>query len=493
MRRHPNLYEINALAYVNRLSAKYNERLTLASIPDREWQELARLGIDLVWMMGVWQRSPEARRLALASPGLRREFDRILPHWTPAQVGGSPYAIFGYRPDPALGRTDELARLKERLNRLGIGLMLDFVPNHLAMDHPWTVSNPERLVRGEPDDVAKHPEWFFRASANTYLAHGRDPYFAPWNDTAQVNFFSEDLREAMIAELCSVAEVADGVRCDMAMLALSDVFEWVWGATVRDHQRPAAEFWDLAIPRVKTARPDFTFMAEVYWGHEKTLQRMGFDFTYDKPLYDHLRWDPAQEVKTHLGDEGEALGHEAHFLENHDEPRAVEAFGRERSMAAAIVAGTLPGLRFYHDGQLEGKTVRTPVQLAEEPLESGDAEIAVFYRRLLEPANIDVFHSGRWEMIAADRAWAENDSHRNIMAWTWSLGTRRVIVAVNYSPGRSQAWLKPGAPADTGGRVTMEDNLTGTVYVREAGELATKGLYVDLRPFGAHIMYAASY
>jgi glycosidase len=444
-------------------------------------------------MMGVWQRSPASRRLALASPGLRVEFDRVLPHWTADEVAGSPYAVYSHRLEPALGQPDELALLKEKLNRLGMGLILDFVPNHLAMDHPWTVTNPERFVRGGPDDVTRHPEWFFPVATDSYIAHGRDPYFAAWNDTAQVNFFSEDLREAMIAELVGIAEVADGVRCDMAMLALSGVFEWVWGSTLRNSHRPATEFWALAVPRIKTSRPDFMFMAEVYWGLETTLQQMGFDFTYDKPLYDHLRWDNASEIAAHVGGEGEALAHEAHFTENHDEPRAVVAFGRERSMAAAIVAATLPGLRFYHEGQLEGRGVRTPVHLARSPEEPGDTEITLFYRRLLESGNIEAVHGGRWQMIDVRRAWDGNESHHNILAWKWRLGPRQVIVAVNYSGVSSQAWLSTGRPSSPTGRITLQDALTEIVYVREAEELTAKGLYVDLRPYRAHIMHTASY
>jgi glycosidase len=408
-------------------------------------------------------------------------------------VGGSPYAIRGYRLDPALGRPDELAVLKEKLNRLGIGLILDFVPNHVAMDHPWTVSHPDRFVSGEPDDIALNPEWFFPAAPNSYLAHGRDPYFAAWNDTAQVNFFSEDLREAMISELAGIAQVADGVRCDMAMLALNGVFQWVWGSTLRGRYRPAAEFWDLAITRIKTLRPDFMFMAEVYWGLEKTLQQMGFDFTYDKPLYDHLRWDQAGDIAAHIRGEGEALAREAHFVENHDEPRAVTAFGRERAMAAAIVAGTLPGLRFYHEGQLEGRDVRIPVHLAIGPEPAPDPEVAAFYGRLLRSVNADVLHEGRWEMIEVRQAWDGNESHHNTLAWKWRLGPRQVVVAVNYAGVSSQAWIRPGPPSSPTGTIRLQDTLTDTIYLRDAAELAAAGLYVDLRPYGAHIMHAAYY
>ena len=492
MRRHPHLYEINALAFVNRLAAKYNQPLTLATIPDGEWNALAQLGFDLVWMMGVWRRSPEARRLALANAGLRQEFDRILPGWEPKDVGGSPYAVYGYELDPSLGKPEDLALVKDKLNNLGIKLILDFVPNHLSMDHPWTISNPERFVQGQEADVEHHPDWFF-PSQRRYLAHGRDPYFAAWNDTVQANFFCEDMRKALLAELVRVAEVCDGVRCDMAMLALNGVFEWVWGGIVDNIPAPATEFWDLAVPEVRRRHSDFVFMAEVYWGLESRLLHMGFDFTYDKPLYDHLRWDNALEIMGHVREERDRLQDLAHFIENHDEPRAAAILGHERSMAAAIITGTVPGLHFYQDGQLEGKMIRTPVQLGREPFEFADPEIGLFYRRLLKIGDAGVMHSGQWELVEITRGWERNESHLNIAGWRWSLGREQVIVAVNYSPTRSQAWLKVGPTSPLQKRVVFEDVLTGTTYVREPQELTSKGLYVDLLPYHAHVMHTTSY
>ncbi len=490
MRENPQLYEINALAFINRLSAKYNQPLTLATIPDGEWNAIQQLGFDLVWMMGVWQRSPESRRLVLANTGLRQEFDRILPGWTSSDTCGSPYAVYSYEVEPALGNRDDLLALKEKLNQMGIGLVLDFVPNHFAMDHPWTLSHPDRFVQGEPEEVERHPEWYF-PSQGRYLAHGRDPYFAAWNDTVQVNFFSDEMQAALMLQLLQITELCDGVRCDMAMLALNEVFQWVWGSVVKDAPVPDHEFWDLAIPETRRRHPDFLFMAEVYWGLEGRLQQMGFNFTYDKPLYDHLKWDTPSEVMNHVRTEAEQLAREAHFVENHDEARAVTGLGRECSMMAAIVTGTIPGLHFYHDGQLEGRTVRIPVQLAREPFEFADPEIGLFYRRLLKISNTAVMHSGQWETVGTERGWEGSQSHHNILAWRWRLGGEQVIVAVNYSSSRSQAWLKVGGPSQGASRVVLEDVLTGTTYVREPEELGSKGLYVDLGPYRAHIMHTA--
>ena len=161
-------------------------------------------------------------------------------------------------------------------------------------------------------------------------------------------------------------------------------------------------------------------------------------------------------------------------------------------MAAAVVMGTIPGLRFYQDGQLEGKRVRVPVQLAREPGEFPDPEIALFYRSLLGLSASACLHSGRWSMLEVAPAWVANESHRNIIAWEWGLDSERVIVAVNYSGVRSQAWIKPAKPTSVV-RIVLEDALTGTTYVREPDELAAKGLYVDLGPYRAHVMRTRSF
>jgi len=160
---------------------------------------------------------------------------------------------------------------------------------------------------------------------------------------------------------------------------------------------------------------------------------------------------------------------------------------------AAVVTVTIPGLPFYQFGQLEGRTTRIPVQLAREPFEFADPEIGLFYRRLLKIGNAAVMHSGQWEPIRNEKAWDGSQSFHNILAWRWGLGREQVIVAVNYSSSRSQAWLKVGRPSPGASRIVLQDVLTGTTYVREPEELASKGLYVDLGAFRAHIMHTASY
>ncbi|MBM2824527.1 MAG: glgE [Dehalococcoidales bacterium] len=488
LRPYPHLYEINARLLVRRLSARYRREVTLASIPAKEWQLLRDKGFDLVWLMGVWQRSPAARREALLSQDLRREFDRVLPGWSDEDVAGSPYAINDYRLDPALGKQEELAAVKSQLNRLGMGLIVDFVPNHLALDHPWTRSHPEWFVAGTGTDVRTHPDWFFSPGRGIHLAHGRDPNFPPWSDTAQTNIYSPALREAITSQLLHIAEIADGVRCDMAMLVLNEVFERTWGETLRRYLRPETEFWTEAIATVKQRHPDFLFLAEVYWGYESKLQQIGFDFTKDKVLYDHLRFSTATDVRVHLTADCSYQRHSGRFIENHDELRAVTAFGRERSLAAAVILATIPGLRLFHDGQFEGRRLRLPVQLVRPPEEATDAGIVKFYGRLLAIANESVFHDGRWSPIDTSTAWDGNESHHNLLTWLWRHGQQLKLIAVNYSPNPAQGWLKLPLLEEAMEQVVFRDELSGTTYIRDTGELSRRGLYVDLPPYQSHLL-----
>ena len=465
MRAHPHLYEINTSVFLERLSRRHGRKITLSQVPEDYWKLLRKRGFDLVWLMGVWQRSPA-------------EGD-----------AGSPYAIYDYRLDSTLGREGELEEVKARLKQLGLALVLDFVPNHLACDHPWISRFPGRFVRASREEVRAHPDWFFSPDRKHYFAHGRDPYFPPWRDTVQVNFFSEDLRVAWIDQLFKLADAADGVRCDMAMLGLNRIFEKVWGPWVRKGPGAEDEFWWQAISLVKQARPDFLFLAEAYWNTEWELQRLGFDFTYDKILYDRLRHSTPPDILGHLRAEPAYQNHSVRFIENHDEPRAAEAFGCGRSKTAAVVIATIPGLRFFHDGQLEGRRVKIPIQLKREPKEVVDKETKEFYERLLQAADHRAFHEGEWSLLEVLPASWGNESYRNLLAWSWRLGGKlAAVVAVNGSSAEAQGRLKLPLEGKAPRKIIFCDKLSGEIYERDTAEIQQKGLYVSLGPWGAHIL-----
>lgn len=439
LKPHPHLLEINARVFLNRINNLSRKKMTLVSIPESFWQDYADQGFDLVWLMGVWQRSPGARERALASGHLIHACKNLLPDFSSVDIEGSPYAVYDYALDSSLGKKEDLGKLREKMNKAGLRLIVDFVPNHLALDHPWTFKKPECFVKATRDALKQKPELFYRTSQGLALAHGKDPYFPSWNDTVQVNYFSKELRDAFKKVLLEIARSADGVRCDMAMLGLTRIFQQTWGGCLKSQHAPAEEFWKELICEVKRSYPDFIMMAEAYWDLEWELQGLGFDFTYDKRFYDRLLHSDARNVQGHLWADPAYQRKSVRFLENHDEERALQVFGRAKSKAAALAVATVPGLRFYHDGQLDGKIKHHPIQLVREAMESGDPEIRDFYKRLLVWTQHPVFHEGQWSLV---RVTSDNDhdiSFQNVLAWVWQLEKDKRLVIINYSPDSARA------------------------------------------------------
>src|SRR3990170_1847206 len=490
-RSHPHLYEINTWVWLQELSEKRGRKLTLGGVPEKEWDTLAALGFDFIWLMGVWKRSPASRKIARAVPSLAPRYEEALPGWTPADVVGSPYAVYTYQLDPRLGTWMDLDQVRRRLHARGLGLILDFVPNHTACDHPWVNAHPDYYVQGTKEDFQKNPSAFFRmrkrGGPTLYLAHGRDPYFPPWTDTAQLNYFNPATRKGLLAELRRLAAHCDGVRCDMAMLVLNDIFARPWDQHLAGPasggagaERPAEEFWSEAV----AALPGFVWLAEAYWDLEWQLQQLGFQFTYDKRLYDRLRHAPT-EVPGHLRADWDYQKGLVRFLENHDEARAAVAFGLERLPAAATLTATLPGMRFYHQGQLEGRRRRLPVQLGRATAEVSDAEIEALYRKLLAISNEEVFHHGEWRLL--DVQPAGDATHQNLIAYRWRSTETLKLVVVNLGTELSQGILPLDDELEAGRDYTFFDQFNDQTYERAGSELASSGLFVRLEAHRAHL------
>ena len=318
VRARPTVYEINTAVWLRRLGRDLGRPLGLDEVPGCEWDVLAALPVDAVWLMGVWRRSPAGRAVAVAEPGLLAGYRAALPDVREDDVLGSPYCVSGYVVDERFGGPDGLARAREQLADRGVGLILDFVPNHIALDHPWVTDRPQYLLNGCEEELALHPDAFVRIGGRVF-AKARDPYFAPWQDVLQLNAFSPALRDAAGETLIAIGDQCDGLRCDMAMLMTNEVFARTWGD--RAGPSPEADYWPTVIGRCKQAHPDLMFIAEVYWDMEWTLQQQGFELCYDKRLYDRLVHDSPASVRGHLHADAGYQEHLIRFIENHDEPR----------------------------------------------------------------------------------------------------------------------------------------------------------------------------
>jgi hypothetical protein len=380
-----------------------------------------------------------------------------------------------------------LAALRERLRELGMLLMLDFVPNHLALDHAWLKEHPERFVQGTPELLEREPQNYFtyeEGGEPRVFAHGRDPYFDGWPDTAQLDYRRPETREAVTDALLSVAAKCDGARCDMAMLLTREVFKRTWGG---EFEPSWAEFWPEAVARLKAARPDFLLLAEVYWDLEYELQQQGFDYTYDKRLYDRLHSDDAATVRAHLGAGLDYQSRLARFVENHDERRAQEAFGAERCPAVSTLMLALPGFRLLHEGQLDGWRLKLPVHLGRRPKEPSEPSVREHYRRLLNALGEDIFHSGDWRLLKAQAAWEGNSSHEHYVATCWTKDEDCRLVVVNLSPGGAQCYLPLGINELAGRSLLLADMLGEARYTRGGDSLISPGLYLDLPGYGYHL------
>jgi hypothetical protein len=496
--RHPLLHQLNTRIYLPERSDVLGRRASFEDIPDAWLDELKALGFEWLYLLGIWQTGPAAREISRANSSLRAGCHISLPDVKDEDIIGSPFAVQDYSPNREFGGDAALARLRERLHRRGLKLMLDFVPNHIAPDHQWISTHPEYLIKGTEEDRSREPQnWgrFETPAGPRIFAYGRDPYFAGWPDTVQLNYRHTDCRQAMLAQLQHVAERCDGVRCDMAMLIEPDIFSRTWGErSVPTDGSSAVDrpFWPDAIKSTRHRFPGFTFMAEVYWDMEWRLQQHGFDFTYDKRLYDRLHAGGAREVREHLMADPAFQDRSARFLENHDEPRAAATFPLEMHRPAALLTFFVPGLRFFHEGQVEGWKTHISMHLGRRPHEPVNPVIRSFYESILKYLRRPEVHDGVFHLWQPRPAWEGNPTWNNFICFSWHDDAERCsLIVVNYAASQGQCHIPIELDLLSGQEMRLSDLLGPAHYERSGDELKTRGLYLDLPAWGHHFFEVA--
>jgi len=480
--KHPTIYEINTWPWLISLSEKFNAQISLKNIPNEIYNQELSL-FDVVWLMGVWERSPASKKIALAHPDLQKEFHNAVPHFKDEDVVGSPYAIYYYHVDKNIGGIEGLKEVRKKLSEYGIRLILDFVPNHVSIDSLWTFE-PNLFIQGNLDDLMAQPYNFYSIS-NKIFAYGRDPNFPSWTDTIQINAFSKEARKKALNTLLEIAELCDGVRCDMAMLMTNKVFNRTWGE--KAGPIPKKEFWEDIIPNVKEKYPNFLFLAEVYWDMEWELQQQGFDFCYDKRLYERLVHSNVNKIKDHLKSEWVYQSKLLRFIENHDELRAVEKLGTEKSCAAALIALTLPGAKLIYEGQTRGFKIKIPVQLGRYPFQEENKILVDFYNKLLKSIPRREFENANWALCDIEPVGFDDSTFSNILSYIWWINDNYRLIVVNYSTNLSKAHVRIKSLNFDTHNYLFTDLLTNKTYTYNGEDLYKHGLYIELNAWNGHI------
>ena len=495
---HPLLYQLNTRAHLCERSLQLGRPASFEDIPASLLDQLKEFGFEWLYLLGVWQTGPAARTISRANAHVWAEGEETLANFCSEDIIGSPFAIQAYRPNPEFGGTPAFERLRKRAHSRGLKVMLDFVPNHIAPDHEWVFKHPEYLISGSKEDLSHEPHnWgrFETPAGPRVFAFGRDPYFPGWEDTVQLNYRHPQCRKAMLNQLAHVAELCDGVRCDMAMLIEPDIFMRTWGDRSMPRDGVASNdspFWPEAIATIHKKRPSFAFMAEVYWDMEWRLQQEGFDFTYDKRLYDRLRENAAIPVREHLLAGSDFQNHSARFLENHDEPRVSNVFSRQTHFPAALITFFVPGLRFFHESQMEGCCARASMHLGRRRPEQINPEVYAFYESVLKCLRRPEVHEGQFRLWQPRPAWNGNPTWNNFVCFSWHDDEGHCsLIAVNYSPSQSQCYVQIDLELLAGGVFRLSDLFSTVFYDRSGDELRSGGLYLDLPPWGYHFFQVA--
>lgn len=483
MRTNPHILEINAHNWLKLIREKLRQQnITLADVPEDDLFSLKAQGFDIIWLMGVWKESPASREIARNDKTINECLAKNLPDYKREDIAGSQYAVYDYTVDENLGGRDALLKFKERINDFGMQLMLDFAGNHLSKDNPLTLQKKELFIFSEQEP--QHKELFYQTANGYWLAHGKDPHFPSWTDTVQINHFNPEARAFLKDTLRQIVPLCDGLRCDMVMLMLNKVFKNVWGSFVKE-QMPENEFWPQIIEEIKAENPGFVFMAEVYWGLEWEVQEMGFDYTYDKTLYDRLHYSTAQDIQGHLNAEHLYQKRSLRFIANHDEEAPYIVFGKDKAKAAAAAAYTLIGARLFTMQQILGETMRLPIQYRHTPIRL-DKETADFYTQLLEIINSPCFHGGQWTIRNPKKVDDEDKTFNNILCWAWTQQTTQKIVIINYSNTVSKC-IMPLDKVPSSENMVLKEHFKQNETVLPSAQAKREGVFLELQPFEVKI------
>lgn len=379
--RQASIYQVN----IRQHTKEGTLRAFAADLP-----RIRRMGVDILWFMPLQPIGKKERKGGL----------------------GSYYSISDYTAvNPEFGTLDDAKAMVKEAHALGFKLILDWVPNHTAWDHPWTTQHKDWYKLNDKGEI--FPVAFLE---------GAEPEY--WTDVVALDYRSEGLRKAMIAAMAFwLKDVGlDGFRCDVASLVPTD-------------------FWERARSELDKIKPVF-MLAE---SDKPELHRSAFDMSYSWDLADVFKdigkgKAGAREMQAWLKmqNEGTAAkvypGHayRMRFTSNHDfnswHGTDAELYG-DAYQALAVLSFTLPGMPLIYGGQ-EARLGKRLAFFEKDQVAWQNYELQGFYTELLAlKKNNPALANGQY----GAKAEPLDTGNDKVFAFRRQQGGNVVTVAVNLS------------------------------------------------------------
>ena len=550
----PNVVLIakSTFVWLHQLSLQYGRSITrLDQIPDEELDKLRDRGMNGLWLIGLWERSR-------ASKTIKRLCGQ------PDAVA-SAYSLASYDVSADLGGEAAYVNLRDRAGARGIRLASDMVPNHMGIDSGWVIEHPEWFLkradspypayRFEGPDLSndhnieiKIEDHYYeqtdaavvfrrrdhRTGHVEYVYHGNDGTSFPWNDTAQLNYLSADVREQVIQTILKVARLFPIIRFDAAMTLARRHVQRLWfpvpgtGGAIPSRAEYSMtqaefdalmphEFWREVVDRVAGEVPGTLLLAEAFWLMEGYFVRtLGMHRVYNSAFMVMLRDEDNAKyrsvLKNTLEFDPDIMKRYVNFMSNPDERTAIDQFGTgDKYFGVATMMATLPGLPMFGHGQVEAFTEKYGMEYYK-PRYNETPNEGLVARHLREIAPLlrerKLFaESGNFLLYDL---WKENgEVDENVYAYSNRLGDRRAIVVFHNHYGETRGTIHLSAafadkttgtlrqvplhdaialPSDDSAFVAYRERVSGLEHLHRARDLRDKGLHLSLHAYQYRVL-----
>lgn len=541
----------NVFVWLDQLSKTYGKVIsTLDQIPDDELKTLAKRGFTGLWLIGLWERSRASKKIKQIMGNL----DAV----------ASAYSLYNYSIAQELGGQSAFENLKERAWCFGIRIASDMVPNHMAIDSKWVNEHPEWFLSlDEPpfpnysyggENLSSHSDigtyiedhYFdksdaavtfkrvdFKTGNTEYVYHGNDGTCMPWNDTAQLNYLREDVREHVIRTIIRIAKDFPIIRFDAAMTLAKRHYHRLWfpepgkggdiasraehGMTRDEFNRHfPKEFWREVVDRVAAEVPETLLLAEAFWLMEGYFVRtLGMHRVYNSAFMNFMKDEEnakyRESIRNVLEFDPHILERYVNFLNNPDEETAVRQFGTgDKYFGVTLSMVTMPGLPMFGHGQIEGYSEKYGMEYRKaywnesvnwELVQRHEKEIFPLMHRRDLFAHVE--HFNLFDFYRADGSVDEN-----VFAYSNGYGTKRVLVFYHNKYAQTEGWIRTSAAyldkksgvlarkelhealgicIRNGVYLKFRDIITGLEYVLSCRDICEKGFFASLKAYKYYV------